>query len=338
MSRDGVLAGPTDRGTSPAPSVAQRTAVLIGQLGDPQYAVRQQAQEELAKLGPEAFDSLVLAEENDDLEIAARARYLVHLIRIDWIHATDSPLVKEALNDYDAKSLRDRRVVVLRLAQMPRSESLEPLCRLIRFEKSALVAKEGAIYIMLQPEAAESAWPQQAKQITRALAGSDRPPARWLRNYVRSHDDPEAALAEWDKLVTEELAVVDATDPQSETSLQNLLMRNYAQMLLARQHRDRAIAVMRKMIGRVSDNVTTRWSASSIGLSNRRLGKSSMRRRVSSTERSQRTARCFTRKHSRSKPAATKCRPRNTPSRRSRLFRRNPTMKSPDTKWPSGST
>lgn len=250
-----AIAGPTDRGTSPAPTVARRTAVLIGQLGDPQYAVRQQAQEDLAKLGPEAFDALVAAEDNDDLEIAARARYLVHLIRIDWIHETDSPLVKEALNDYDTKSLRDRRVIVLRLAQMPRSESLEPLCRLIRFEKSVLVAKEGAIYIMLQPEAAESAWPQQAKQITHALAGSDRAPARWLRNYVRFHDDPEAALADWDKLVQEELTAVDTTDPQSETNVQNLLMRNYAKMLLARQHRDRAIAVMRKMIGRVSDNV-----------------------------------------------------------------------------------
>ena len=95
---------------------------------------------------------------------------------------------------------------MLKLVQMPRSEALEPLCRLIRFEKSALVAKQGALAIMLQSEPAETAWPQQAKQILHALSGSDRAPARWLRNYVHSHDDPEAALADWDKLVTEELA------------------------------------------------------------------------------------------------------------------------------------
>ncbi len=239
---------------SAAPTVAQRAAVFIGQLGDPQYAVRQLAEEELAKLGPDAFDALVSAEDNDDLEIAARARHLVHLIRIDWIHDTDSPLVKEALTDYDTKNSRDRRVVVQRLAQMPRSESLEALCRLIRFEKSTLIAKEGALQIMLQPEPAESAWPQQAKQIMRALAGSDRAPARWLRNYARGQEEPEAALAEWDKLVTEELAVAEPTDPQSETSLQTDLMQQYAKMLMARQHRDRAIAIMRMMIGRVNDN------------------------------------------------------------------------------------
>jgi tetratricopeptide (TPR) repeat protein len=250
-----ALAGPEGHTPSTAPTTAQRTAALINQLGDPQYAVRQQAQEELAKLGPEAFDVLVAAEENDDLEIAARARYLVHLIRIDWIHETDSPLVKEALTDYDSKNLRERRAVMLRLVEMPRSEALAPLCRLIRFEKSALVAKQGALAIMLQSEPAETAWPQQAKQILHALSGSDRAPARWLRNYVHSHDDPEAALADWDKLVTEELTVTDATDPQAETQLQNLLLRNYAQMLLARQHRDRAFDVMRKMIARESDDV-----------------------------------------------------------------------------------
>ena len=90
-----AIAGPEGHTASTAPTIAQRTAALISQLGDPQYAVRQQAQEELAKLGPEAFDALMAAEDNDDLEIAARARYLVHLIRIDWIHDTDSPLVEK---------------------------------------------------------------------------------------------------------------------------------------------------------------------------------------------------------------------------------------------------
>ena len=246
---------PRGHTASAAPTSAQRTAALINQLGDPQYAVRQQAQEELAKLGPEAFDVLVAAEENDDLEIAARARYLVHLIRIDWIHETDSPLVKEALTDYDSKNLRERRAVMLRLVEMPRSEALAPLCRLDSIREIGSRGQAGALAIMLQSEPAETAWPQQAKQILHALSGSDRAPARWLRNYVHSHDDPEAALADWDKLVTEELTVTDSTDPQAETQLQNLLLRNYAQMLLARHHRDRAFDVMRKMIARESDNV-----------------------------------------------------------------------------------
>jgi tetratricopeptide (TPR) repeat protein len=234
---------------------SQPISVLIAKLGDSHYAVRQSAQEELGKLGADAFDALVAAEDNDDLEIAARARFLVHCIRIDWIHETDSPQVKQALTDYDAKSLHDRLEVLLQLAQMPRSEALEPLCRLIRFERSPILAKEGALRIMVQPDSADSSWQQQSRQILRALANSDRAPARWLRNYVRAHDDPRGAIAEWSKLVAEELAISNSSDQPGEMGIQSSLMQNYAELLIANQRRAEAIAVMRKVISRVNDNV-----------------------------------------------------------------------------------
>src|SRR5260221_6385484 len=47
-------------------------SALIRQLGDEQYSVRQQAQEELARLGADAFDALVTAELNDRIENANR--------------------------------------------------------------------------------------------------------------------------------------------------------------------------------------------------------------------------------------------------------------------------
>ncbi len=244
-----------ENSASDSAAVQPHVAALIERLGDPQYAVRQEAQEQLAKMGSDAFDPLVAAQDNDDLEISARARYLVHLIRIDWIHETDSPQVKDALSDYDTKGVRDRRAVIQHLAQMPRSESLAPMCRLIRYEKSQILSKETALCIMLPTDPTDLPWPQQARQITEALAGSQRAPARWLRNYVRMHDDPKGAVAGWDKLVAEELTVSDATDQPDEVRLQNLLMRYEAQTLMARSQRERAIAVMRSMIPRVNDNV-----------------------------------------------------------------------------------
>ena len=110
-------------------------SALIRQLGDEQYSVRQQAQEELARLGADAFDALVTAELNDDIEIATRAAYLVHLIRIDWVRDSDSQQVKELLRDYENQPEDVRRQAMLSLAESLRNTGLEPLCRLIRFER-----------------------------------------------------------------------------------------------------------------------------------------------------------------------------------------------------------
>ena len=85
----------------------QRIAAFIRQLGDEQYQVREQAQEELSKFGAEAFDQLVAAQDDDDIEIGARARYLVHRIRVEWVQDTDSAKVKELLKDYDSQDADD---------------------------------------------------------------------------------------------------------------------------------------------------------------------------------------------------------------------------------------
>src|SRR3972149_5782572 len=63
------------------PSQQEQIAKLIDQLGDKDYFVRQRAQDELSRLGFEAFDALMAATTNDDLEIASRAKYLLRLMR-----------------------------------------------------------------------------------------------------------------------------------------------------------------------------------------------------------------------------------------------------------------
>jgi tetratricopeptide (TPR) repeat protein len=241
--------------TQTADSPESRIAALIRQLGDEQYSVRQQAQEELALLGADAFDALVAAEHDDDIEIASRARYLVHLIRIDWVRESDSAQVKELLKDYDSQGEDDRRLCMERLSESTMGDAgLEPLCRLIRFERSPLLSKEGAIMILAESEPDAAAWPQRSRIITSALKGSSRPASKWLLTYAKFHTDPEAALAEWDKLVSEELTVTEPLAAQDETRIQILLLRTQAEMLLARKHDDQALAVMRKMIDREADD------------------------------------------------------------------------------------
>ncbi len=246
-----LAAGKTQAIDSPE----SRIAVLIRQLGDEQYSIRQQAQEELARLGADAFDALVAAERDDDIEIASRASYLVHLIRIDWVRESDSAKVKEVLKDYDSAAEDDRRLKMEQLSESTIGEAgLEPLCRLIRFERSPLLSKEGAIMILAEPEPEPDVWPRRARMITEALTGSSRPASKWLLAYARFHSDPEAALAEWDKLVTDELAVSEPLAAQDQTRIQMFLLRKQAEMLLARKHDDQALAVMRKMIDREADD------------------------------------------------------------------------------------
>ncbi|HEV2973246.1 MAG TPA: hypothetical protein VGY55_24985 [Pirellulales bacterium] len=231
-----------------------RISILIRQLGDEQYSVRQQAQEELARLGAEAFDQLVAAEQNDDVEIASRAAYLVRLIRIDWVHDSDSPQVKELLKDYDDQPDDARWQRMQQLAESPRDVGLEPLCRLIRFERSPLLSKQGAILVLRQPEPEAAHWPRRASIITSSLKGSDRPASKWLLAYAQFRAEPEAALAQWEQLVNHELAVVEPNAPDDETRIQTFLLRQQAEMLLKQKHFDRALDVMRKMIDRQNDD------------------------------------------------------------------------------------
>ncbi|HEV3418314.1 MAG TPA: hypothetical protein VG056_15930, partial [Pirellulales bacterium] len=231
-----------------------RISILIRQLGDEQYSVRQQAQEELARLGAEAFDPLVAAEQDDNIEIASRAAYLVRLIRIDWVHDSDSPQVKELLKDYDDQPDDTRWQRMQQLSESLRDVGLEPLCRLIRFERSQLLAKQGAILVLSQPEPDASLWPQRASVITSSLKGSDRPASKWLLAYAQFRTEPAAALAQWEKLVDNELAVVEPNAPEDESKIQTFLLRQQAEMLLKQKHDDRALGVMRKMIERQTDD------------------------------------------------------------------------------------
>jgi len=238
-----------------ADPAGRRTAALIRQLGDEQYPVRQQAQEALAKLGADAFDALVAAEDDDDLEVATRARYLVHLIRFDWISNSNSAKVKELLKDYDSQNAEARLQAMKELSELSGEVGLEPLCRLIRFEKSTTLSKKGALMVLGQRVPDESTWPQRARQIRNVISDSTRPAVRWLRAYLRFHDDPQGALAEWDKLVDEEMAAVSSEDPRAESGIQSLLLRHQVEMLVAVKQRPRALDVMRKLVARESGTV-----------------------------------------------------------------------------------
>jgi tetratricopeptide (TPR) repeat protein len=223
---------------------------LIEQLGDARFPVREQAQEALSRIGPDAFDALCEAQAHDDIEIASRARYLVQRIRVDWTQDGDLPKVKQLLQDYDVRSDAERQLAMQTLAASVRELGVEPLCRIVRFEKSTPLSKQCAILIMELNQASlpNRDWNTQAKIIEQTLKGSVRPAARWLLAYLRLRSDPEANLDPWTKLVAEETVTLEKANGDTAIDIVLALERRQVEALLKLEHNSEAVEVMRKMI------------------------------------------------------------------------------------------
>ncbi|MCE9557207.1 MAG: hypothetical protein K8T91_27985, partial [Planctomycetes bacterium] len=67
------------------PATDPRIPSLIRQLGDPQFAIRQQATRELQAIGPASKEPLTQALQNPDAEVRLRAqRILVNVLEADF--------------------------------------------------------------------------------------------------------------------------------------------------------------------------------------------------------------------------------------------------------------
>ena len=228
----------------------KRIALLITQLGDNEYDVRQRAQQELERLRFAAFDALTEAEENDDVEIATQARYLARQIRSDWIDKNDSPQVRNILQDYDTQNDEKREEKMRQLLALQGDAGIEGLCRLLRFfEPSPLLAKRGAILIITQdPQPDDANWPKRAAMLTKNLDRSRRPAARWLRTYVEMRTDPEKALTSWIELIDAEKRTLEQHPQQTDSPLVMKLLRIEVAQLQRLNREDQALAAMHEMV------------------------------------------------------------------------------------------
>ena len=175
-----------------APSIAR----LIAELGDDDYAVRSRAEEQLLRMGPEAFDELSAAADNKDLEIAERVQYIIQRLQMQWVHRDDPSEVRRILARFGAESEDTRLQRVEELAQLKDGIGGAALCRIARFDSSPLVSRHAATAILKfelsadERRAVATAWKTE-------LGKSDRPPVLWIELYLRELDDPQHAIAEW---------------------------------------------------------------------------------------------------------------------------------------------
>jgi len=177
-----------------------RIGRLIDQLGSEQYIERRRAEVKLVELGADAFDALQAAKRHSDLEIATRAEYLLHQIRIEWIRPNDPPSVRRVLGGYGKLSLLERQQRIEQLAALPKLAGWGALARIARFDSSQRLARLAALTIMMSPKQAPS---ERIDAVVSEIGDSQRVAVVWLSVYVDQ-------LKSLDDLDPRWLALIDA--------------------------------------------------------------------------------------------------------------------------------
>ncbi len=223
-------------------------ASLIEQLGNPDYYARQKAQDDLARIGFEAFDALSAASTHRDLEIAARARYLLRLMQVEWTREGDLPQVRTLLENYGWLQPEDRQERIEKLARLPDAAGTAALCRIVRFEQSSDMSKRAAVELLAVYAMREPALPEVAETILQSLHDSRRPGARWLLAWASNYQDPEALVAHFAKFIEEEQASAVRPGISVDTDVLAALLRFQVAWLEQLGRREQAIAAMRHLI------------------------------------------------------------------------------------------
>jgi tetratricopeptide (TPR) repeat protein len=212
--------------------VEARIEQLIQQLGDDDYAAREEAQAELTKVGLDAFDALHEAQWHDDIEISWRAKYLIRSMRIGFVREDDPPQVKSILEDYHGHSAVERRGRIERLAHLPENEGVEALCRLVRFERSLRLSKEAALCVMQRPmPEGDQTRRKLADQIRLGMGLSQRAAADWLRTHADRLDSPTDTLTAWRKHLDREQDQFSFLPEQSSRQIVRDLLKYQAELL-----------------------------------------------------------------------------------------------------------
>jgi tetratricopeptide (TPR) repeat protein len=239
---------------------AQRKLIdgLVEQLGDDDYHVRRLAQEQLGHLGFKAFDVLSEAEHHEDPEVAARVRFLLRLLQVDFADKNDSKQVQAILEKYRFRSAAEKIQQMRVLAGLPKGEGLAALCRLVRFQRSVLLSKHAACAILQCQIDNRGSTAQTAPLIRRQLGSSERISSRWLRESLRFSTEPKAALARWTELVQHERGLLGRGDGQTDREVVRMLSGHELHWIFALGlgNDEKAAAIKRLVSLRRSDTDT----------------------------------------------------------------------------------
>ncbi|MAT69530.1 MAG: hypothetical protein CMJ58_08395 [Planctomycetaceae bacterium] len=170
---------------------------LIKQLGSPNFAERRRAEEQLIRLGPEAYDVIDQTGEHADPEIAERLAYIKLCLKIDWVRPGDPPQVQRVLRDYGDRHEDERLEKIDELTALPAGQGIAALVRIARFDRKDVVANWAALGVLEMNGDALKHGGTLSRALQEEAGAGERPALAWLRLRLASLSDVAATLPEW---------------------------------------------------------------------------------------------------------------------------------------------
>jgi tetratricopeptide (TPR) repeat protein len=226
----------------------KKIAVLILELGDKDYFVRQKAQEELSTMGFDAYEALNAAATNDDLEISTRVNYLLKLMRVEWTAPSDPQEVKRILKGYEMLDPPNREERIQSLAALPDGKAFAALCRLARYEKTNTLSKRAALALMQSTPGGAPPSGQNVSVIRKALDQGSRPAVLWINAWLLLGRDSQRGLDEFKRLIDDETKILKDSPDETSQELTMGLMRYYISQLKRLGKNEAVVQAMRQLI------------------------------------------------------------------------------------------
>jgi Tfp pilus assembly protein PilF len=242
-----------DRAATSATPTQQQIQRLIRELGNPHYAARRSAANELRQIGSAAFDLLYAATDDADPEVAASANYLLRQIPVRWVQPDDPAPVRGILRQYAQLPDTARTTCVAQLDKLPDGAGNAALCRIARYDRSPLVSRTAALAI-IRPLEKSSVQPRlDSAVVEQELGGSTRAAATWLRQYMVQLRDPASSVAAWKPLVDQEAARLEKNSSETSSDIVLGLFWNLADVYRQIGNRPALNAALDRMIGLASN-------------------------------------------------------------------------------------
>ncbi|HCK42337.1 MAG TPA: hypothetical protein DHW22_11990 [Planctomycetaceae bacterium] len=196
---------------------------LIGELGHEDYLIRRRAEAQLIDFGADAFDDLQAAELNSDLEIATRAKYILYLIRVQWVHPEDPSDIRKLMKGYGEFSVASRRDRISQLAALEKDLGLGALCRIARYDASPILSRQAAVAILGGKVKHSHRISNVRETILDEIGDAESIPVQWLRMYLDQLQRPEFVNPKWLPLIDAELQLIQQEVEDEDFQLSTIL-------------------------------------------------------------------------------------------------------------------
>ena len=145
--------------SSPEDYSPTRIRALIADLGSDEFVVRERAEAQLLRIGVDAFVELKQATKSDDVEVAQRAGRI--LFQFEMIYrGKESESVRDLADLYSQESNVAQKTQYLWIfadpTEYPDGESLQTLCRVVRFDAEYTLRAEAAKCLIASPPTSPS--------------------------------------------------------------------------------------------------------------------------------------------------------------------------------------